>query len=181
MHIAQRDVRGHEHHAQPVGREHHRDVRARERREHLRVSRKVVAAREQRVLVDGRGDDPLHVAGERERRRALDRESGEPPGRARRCRQRATRRPLRSTGTTVPDGPDDHQLARARARAHRRVRPATISGPMPRGSPSVTARRGLRHSVTSSLQHAIERSSRPRGSRSCRCRATSSISSDRCA
>ena len=77
MHVVQCDVRGDEHYAQLVRCEHHRDMRARELREHLGVTGKIVAAGEERVLVDGCGDDPLHVAGECERRRALDRESGE--------------------------------------------------------------------------------------------------------
>src|SRR5207244_940154 len=46
-----------------------------------------------------------------------------------------------STGTAVPLGPTSSSLASRSARPSRTIL-ATISGPIPRGSPSVTARRG---------------------------------------
>ena len=95
-HVAQRNVRGGEDDAQRIrrawrgarGGEHHRDVAAGARGEQLGVAGKVVAAGEQRVLVERRGDDAVHVAALRELDGALHGEAGEASRISEGCRRR---------------------------------------------------------------------------------------------
>ncbi len=100
----------------------------------------VVAAREQRGLVDRRGDDAVHLAADGERNGALDGPPRQPSGlRAMRGTRPGAHRQVHPRFRS--DGPDHHgsQVPATRGSASAR---ATISGPMPRGSPNVTPRRG---------------------------------------
>jgi len=61
-HIPQWHVSRRKDDPQFVGRQHHRNAGVRELGKHFRVSRKIVAPRKQRRLVDWSGDDSLHFA-----------------------------------------------------------------------------------------------------------------------
>jgi len=75
--IAQRDVGRRQHDPQLVRRQHHRHPRSSELGEHLCMAGVVVAAREQRRLVDRRGDDAIDVSVHRQLHRPLDGEAAQ--------------------------------------------------------------------------------------------------------
>ena len=75
-HVAQSHVRGGEHHAKPVRGKHHGRGLAGECGEHLGVPRIVEATLKQRVFVDGRGDDAVHLTSKRHGNRPLDGSAG---------------------------------------------------------------------------------------------------------
>ena len=145
------EVRRRQHDAQRIRRarvglrrgEHHRDATTGERREHLGVTGIVIPAGEQRRFIERRGDDAVHRAFERERHGAFDRRARRIDPRSRPCFPSST---IRSARRRPRRRRADRRKRDRRHRAPRATPPlsATISGPMPRTSPRVTARRGGR-------------------------------------
>jgi hypothetical protein len=160
-HFREGDVRGGQNHAEQVsarsrfrGSEHHRDVAAGDAREHLCVTWVIEAAGEQCGLVDGPRHDSFDRALEREPDGRLYRLAAQGTGISSAAMPPASDRVLHGDADSLR--PHEHKLAALAdtgvgeptgvvARAAR-----TISGPMPRGSPMVTASFGrIRYNRTS--------------------------------
>ena len=92
-HCAQRQVRRGEHHTQALAGEHHGSLAARELGQQLGVSRRVVTAEQQRMLVQRRGDDSADRAGLRQFHGAHHRVTGQSSG-----ERHATTRAPRTNG-----------------------------------------------------------------------------------
>ena len=136
-HLGERNVHRREHHPQPVRPEHHRHVvHAAEMREEIRVSAPRQPGRGERFLVDRRRGDGGHAILAARRRR---------PGRSRRTPHAQSRRsrvrPEIAASSAAVCGPYKRGLHAATTRGSRAAFTA-ISGPMPDGSPTVTAMTG---------------------------------------
>ena len=135
-HLGERDVDGREHDAQLGRVEHHRDeAAAGEVAEQVGVPAPRQARQRERLLADGRRRD----------RRPRARPSRRPTARtitSYAARPAAALRARRARTTSTAGGRVDDRARSRRARARRRPPCAATSGPMPAGSPTVSAMRG---------------------------------------